>query len=404
MIAVQHKFSLIAFMGSAVKTGYLPTLDGWRAIAIIAVLFDHQVEYSRLGHYPRFVAFSHTGPNGVSLFFAISGFLICSRLLEEQKAFGQISLRGFYIRRACRILPPALLYLFVIGLLSLLGLIFVSSWEWWSSVLFFRNYLPGELITRGWGGYTIHYWSLAVEEHFYLIWPALLVLFAKRRARWLALILAMSVAAWRTWDLHHHVFNRLIPGLLFGSRTDVRLDALLLGCLAALILDDDAVRSRFSERFKPWMWWTAASAYLGMQLIYFFEGSRSYSIFESALLALIVAGTVYGMNAPIYAFLEWHPMKWIGRLSYSLYLWQQLFSVPQTGSRMAIIQQFPLSTLMVFLCAWISYRYIERPFIRLGHRLAPPPTQGRDDLLRASAAEHSPVTQTARELDRELLA
>src|SRR5271166_2822961 len=233
-------------MSNAGKSGYLPTLDGWRAVAILAVLFDHMVEYSPLAHYPRFAAFSHTGPNGVSLFFAISGFLICSRLLEEHRAFGHISLRGFYIRRGCRILPPALLYLSVIGLLSFLGLIVVSSWEWWSSVFFFRNYLPGTWISRGWGGYTVHYWSLAVEEHFYLIWPAALVLLAKRRARWFALILALSVATWRAWDLHHQWFQRLIPGLLFGSRTDVRLDALLLGCLAALVLDDDAVRWMFS--------------------------------------------------------------------------------------------------------------------------------------------------------------
>jgi peptidoglycan/LPS O-acetylase OafA/YrhL len=151
---------------NAPKTGYLPTLDGWRAIAIVAVLLDHTVEYSGLGHYPKLVSFTHTGPNGVSLFFAISGFLICSRLLEEKRAFGQISLRGFYIRRACRILPPAMFYLLVIGALSLCGLIIVSPGEWWSSALFFRNYLPGDRISRGWGGYTIHYWSLAVEETF----------------------------------------------------------------------------------------------------------------------------------------------------------------------------------------------------------------------------------------------
>jgi peptidoglycan/LPS O-acetylase OafA/YrhL len=230
---------------SAPKTGYLPTLDGWRAIAIVAVLLDHTVEYSRLRHYPKLVSFTHTGPNGVSLFFAISGFLICSRLLEEKRAFGRISLRGFYIRRACRILPPAMFYLLVIGALSLCGLIIVSPGEWWSSTLFFRNYLPGDWISRGWGGYTIHYWSLAVEEHFYFLWPAALVFLGKKRARWFALSLAFAVAAWRTWDFHRHWFDRLIPGLLFGSRTDVRMDALLLGCVAALMLDDDSVRASF---------------------------------------------------------------------------------------------------------------------------------------------------------------
>ena len=246
-------------MRGSAKSGYLKTLDGWRAIAITAVLFDHAVAYSPLGRYPRLAAVAHIGPNGVSLFFAISGFLICSRLLEEQADWGNINLTGFYIRRACRILPPAMLYLIAIGILSLFGTITVTWAEWWSSVFFFRNYLPGSAISGGSGGYTIHYWSLAVEEHSYLLWPAALVFFGKRKARWFALLLAASIAVWRTWDLHHHWFDRLIPGLLFGGRTDVRLDALLLGCLAALLLDNDATRTQFSERFKPWMWWVLAA-------------------------------------------------------------------------------------------------------------------------------------------------
>jgi peptidoglycan/LPS O-acetylase OafA/YrhL len=255
-------------VASAPKTGYLPTLDGWRAVAILAVLLDHAVEYSSLRQYPKLVSFAHTGPNGVSLFFAISGFLICSRLLEEDRAFGQISLRGFYIRRACRILPPALFYLIVIGILSVLGLIVVSPGEWWSSVLFFRNYLPESWISRGWGAYTVHYWSLAVEEHFYLLWPAALVLLGKARARWFALALSIAVAGWRILDFHKHWLDRLIPGLLFGSRTDVRLDALLLGCVAALILDSDSVRAAFFRRLKPWLWWLCAGSYVAVQLVY----------------------------------------------------------------------------------------------------------------------------------------
>jgi peptidoglycan/LPS O-acetylase OafA/YrhL len=89
------------------KVGYIPTLDGWRAIAITGVLFAH----SRNGVVPwlghRASSFlADQGGHGVDLFFAISGLLICSRLLDEEKKFGHISLRGFYVRRAFRILPP----------------------------------------------------------------------------------------------------------------------------------------------------------------------------------------------------------------------------------------------------------------------------------------------------------
>ncbi len=367
-------------MSKTFKTGYLPTLDGWRAIAILAVLLDHITEYSRWRRYPGLLASCRIGPNGVSLFFAISGFLICSRLLEEYRFFGHINLRGFYIRRACRILPPAMTYLAVIAILAAIAQIVVSPAEWWSAALFFRNYLSPQWITRGWGGYTIHYWSLAVEEQFYLFWPAALAFLGKGRARWFALSLALAVAAWRAWDLHYHWFDRMVPGLLFGSRTDVRLDALLFGCLAALVLDDDAIRAAFSRGFKWWMWWGCALAYWAIQVAYLAERKRTYSIFESILLPLMVVGTVYRPQTWVARLLETRALKWIGRLSYSLYLWQQLFLVPTAGSGISLLQKFPISIAMIVLCAWSSYRFVERPFIRWGHRLAPPPTEGREDL------------------------
>src|SRR5664279_4564339 len=115
----------------------------------------------------------------------------------------------------------------------------------------------------------------------------------KARARWFALWLSIAIGVWRTWDLHRHWLDRIIPGLLFGCRTDVRLDALLLGCLAALLLDGSDIRAKFSRRFQPWMWWVGAASYAMAQFTYLFERSRSYSLFASAILPLLVAGTVY---------------------------------------------------------------------------------------------------------------
>src|SRR5271157_3717849 len=102
------------------RGGYLPTLDGWRAIAIAGVLLDHGTANFFRGS--AWYSFLRTGPNGVSLFFAISGFLICSRLLEEEQLLGRISLKGFYLRRACRILPAAFAYLGVLAILGVSGL------------------------------------------------------------------------------------------------------------------------------------------------------------------------------------------------------------------------------------------------------------------------------------------
>lgn len=363
-------------MGST-KKGYLPTLDGWRAIAILAVIVDHASGYAFEGRFPRLLAITRIGPNGVSLFFAISGFLICSRLLEELARNGRVSLAGFYLRRASRILPAALAYLVAIGLLSWLGIIVVSWREWWSSALFFRNYLPPSLITRGWGGYTIHYWSLAVEEHFYLIWPGLLVLSGARRGKWVAGGMAVAIACWRSWDLRNGLFDQHLAGILFGSRTDTRLDGLLMGCFFALLFADPAWRVHLLRLAKPWLWASAVAAYACLQVYY---GRHYYTLLESGLLGFIVSTTVLMPGTWVGKFLELSPMQWIGRLSYSLYLWQQLFFVPDAKRPWSAAERLPWNCLLLLGVALVSYRFVERPMIRWGHKLAPPPSPGREDL------------------------
>ena len=109
-------------------------------------------------------------------------------------------------------------------------------------------------------------------------------------------------------------------------------------------------------------------------------GRHLYSIWESAILATVVAWTVIHPHTLIGKILESTPLKWIGRLSYSLYLWQQLFLVGGACKPLAWLQVFPLGIVMTFIVAALSYKYIERPLIRVGHRLAPPQTPGRTDL------------------------
>lgn len=312
----------------------------------------------------------------MSLFFAISGFLICSRLLEEDAAFGRISLRDFYIRRAFRILPPAMAYLAVIAILASLGTITVTSTEWWASALFFRNYLPTSLIHHGWGGYTVHYWSLAVEEHFYLLWPAILVLSGRKRAKWSALTLIAIDTAWKAWDAHYNLVGNLLPGTLVGSRTDIRIDGLLAGCLAALLLADPNWAHKFRRFLNLKTWAACCIAYLSIPI---FSRHHHYTVWESLLLAAIVSATVVHPTTFVARFLELKWLRWIGRLSYSLYLWQQLVLFRQARVPLWLAEKFPLNVLTLLVLAAVSYRFIEKPLIRLGHKLAPPSSPGRED-------------------------
>jgi hypothetical protein len=183
---------------------YLPTLDGWRAVAVIGVILFH----GRSGFFAEdslLYRICDHGILGVDVFFAISGFLICGLLLKEYEDDGDISLRRFYLRRCFRILPPYYVAMAIFCVVSLLGVITLNNADLPSCLLFYRNYMPLGTDERG-GFYTAHFWTLAMEEHFYLIWPMLLLVVKPRRAGKVAFLLAMLVFCWRVVEGHFQLF------------------------------------------------------------------------------------------------------------------------------------------------------------------------------------------------------
>jgi peptidoglycan/LPS O-acetylase OafA/YrhL len=355
------------------RSGYLPTLDGWRALAILGVLVAHWGG----GFFPSGAdeeLLTIQGQLGVDLFFGISGFLITWRLLEEHNLTGRISLRGFYVRRAFRILPAAVTFLAVLAVLSVCGLSLVNLREGLSCLFFWRKYLsPGEL--GGW--YTGHFWSLSVEEHFYLLWPGLLLLAGLRGGKWTAASLAVALALWRVIEYRKGWVEALLPGVGFFGRTDIRLDGLFWGAWTALVL---ARAQSGGEKWLTRFWASRPAPFLLAALLAacLVWQPPFRMVWEALLLAGILAATVSRPSIWLGALLESAPLRWLGRLSYSLYLWQQLFLVPWSrDAPLGILQRFPCNVLCVFACAMLSYYLIEKPVNRLGHRLARPTTPGR---------------------------
>ncbi len=335
---------------------YIPTLDGWRAVAILLVIGDHLVTAAAGSPLGRTTL---SGQLGVNIFFGLSGFLITTRLLAERP----ISLRRFYVRRVFRILPPALSYLAVLGALGAFGLIPLYPPELLAAACFYRNYLPPNLPAGG-GFYTWHFWSLAIEEHFYLFWPPLL-----KRVRNAALPVAIGVAllgaAWRLIDLLHegHVYGHTLVG--FPWRSDIRVDALMCG--AAVAVAYPAMRGWLASRAGATGWVLAAILYGFVVARY---GVRP-TIWQSALVPILIAGTVARSKDPVGRLLDAAPIRWIGRLSYSLYLWQQLWLPPSWFPHtLGAAQTWPLDLVCVLACAAASYYLIERPAIRFGKWLA----------------------------------
>lgn len=326
--------------------GHIPTLDGWRGIAILMVLFDH-ITYAVARRYPH--AWMRTGVHGVTLFFVLSGFLITSNLLSQER-----SLKKFYIRRFFRLMPVAWLFLATMLILGWVTGNGLTSWtEIRGCLLFYRNYqgfAPG-------GGFSFasHFWSLSIEEQFYLVWPSLLFLFGVRRCRWIAGLGAIAVAGYRYffWVRYQDPHLRM--------HTEVHADALLAGCLLALLLFDAPVRER-AIRLSRWLALPSALIFL------FAIGSHAYChtqpLWECAVIATLIAYTSLHPKAFLGKILDWKPLAWIGTVSYSLYIWQEVFIWFPRGVDLAVALCFGLPYVAVG-----SYYLVERPLRRLGRRL-----------------------------------
>jgi len=354
---------------SSTLKGYVPTLDGWRAVAILGVMASHAGHsyFAPLGRESFFDRIA-AGTHGVNLFFAISGMLITSRMLEEWDTVGRVSLKRFYARRAFRILPAALLYLSCVALLGVVGLLPVVREEFVAATLFFRNYLPPILGTHGAGFFTSHYWSLGVEEHFYLFWPALLIAAGRKRGLWVAIAVAAGVAYWRHVVLWQQIglYHAVQP--TYFARSDTRIDSIMWGAVAALALARPGVRALAEKHFTTAVWICVAAVYA---LVVHRYGTRP-TYLEAMVVPLLIAGTVLRPRSLVGRLLESPAMRWIGRLSYSLYLWEFFFVYyPGVDQTLGVWQTFPLNLIAAVVCATASYYLVERPLVRVGHRLAP---------------------------------
>ncbi|MFL6213826.1 MAG: acyltransferase family protein [Blastocatellia bacterium] len=335
------------------RANYIPTLDGWRTIAVLMVIGYHGTPPTA----PWFSVFNY-GHHGVNIFFGISGFLICSRLLDDEARFGRISLKRFYLRRAFRILPPALLYILFINLMAALAYMTPpTALESLASVFFFRNLLTGPATS-----YTGHYWSLAVEEHFYLLWPAFLILIGSKRALWLTPLVALGFEAWRDLDAAYGITHP--EGLLIYQRTDRCLDGLFWGCALALLIHQPGWRDRLRRLTVLPLWLVYLAALIAVWTI-----PMSYSVVaESMLIPLVLIGTVLHSQTWIGRALEAKPMAWLGRLSYSIYLWQSALFVGRYQQAVDF-QIWPLNVITLLTIAAASYYLLEKPLVAVGHRL-----------------------------------
>jgi len=332
------------------KHSHIPTLDGWRAVAILVVIADH-ANYGSKAVGGWFTDSAFQGQHGVNIFFVLSGFLITSRLLEELDQTGRVSLAEFYYRRIFRILPAAYSFLLIVAILGLSHYLFMNYEGLAACVLFTANLYFHPLLID-------HYWSLALEEQFYLLLP--LTLLSTTRKNFLRITgpLCALIGAWRWWRLYS---STVWPDTYFETRfrTDLRIDVLIYGAILAVCFQNERFRDTLRKILHPVSW-------LGLLvfLCYWCRVPDAYTTVPECLaITLLIAGTVLRPKAWAGQLLELPSMRWIGHISYGLYLWQQFFCFGWRDSY-SWFQRFPYNLIFTFGVAILSYYAMEKPLLR----------------------------------------
>lgn len=328
-------------------------IDVWRFFAVMLVIQEHFLLFSGIDRYISQIEtyslqIERFGELGVLIFFSISGFVICTALNSEKNTSGTICLSAFYTRRFFRIIPPLWFYLAVIALLSKFSLIKISGQQLLTSITFLCN-LPFE---KGCSWFAGHTWSLAYEEQFYLLFP-LLFLWAWRGAKSSRLFIAIGFLI--TIAVILLQFNQI-----FWAEYAGYFLFLLSGCFTAFL----STKWMQKLRSLPFLIWFLAVVILVSLLCLLPNKHDAYFkiLVYPFLVQVIVFGTPTHFSV-IKMLFENVTFSYFGRISYGIYLWQELAT--------AYYETLPwwINSVylgLVFIFAAMSFRYFEIPCQKLG--------------------------------------
>lgn len=355
---------------SGPRLPYMPGLDGLRAVAVLGVLLYHAGE-----------AWLPGGFLGVDVFFVLSGYLITSLLLAEYQQTGKINLKGFWSRRARRLLPP----LYVLLVVCLTFAVFVLPDEvaqlrgdataaffyvtnWW---LIFHH--QSYFATVGRPSLFQNLWSLAVEEQFYVFWPVIFCLLVPRLRRGLVAVIVALGAIGSTLLMAFLYHSGSDPSRIYYG-TDTRAAELLVGVVLAFVWNPIELRKKRRRGAKPMLGWLDAIGLVAMAVLFgLFRRLGEYDattyrggFFTVALVtAVIIAVIAHPRAYLVSSILGWRPIRWIGTRSYAIYLWYwPVFMVtrPHVDVQFGGLPLLALRLGAPILLAELSYRFVETPF------------------------------------------
>lgn len=334
---------------------YIAAIDGLRAIAILMVISSH------LGA-GRIVP----GGFGVTLFFFISGYLITSLMIREHAALDRLDVRNFYVRRFLRLVPALLVMLIVVSVVFAAIGSPIGRGPTAAAALYFENYYV--LLNPGPGTPFGPMWSLAVEEHYYLVFPWLFLWRWRSPNRFLLLLGAMiiMVLAWRCILVFG--LNASFDRTYIAS--DTRIDSILFGAVLAVMLP---IHRTAVQKSLSWAFPLGLSLLLASFLIRSegFRETMRYTLQGLALLPLFYGVACSDRFSPVTAFLSHPVMRWLGAVSYSLYLWHfpVLMFTEHFGLHGALFIFANIAADIALAAA--SYHLLETPFLLLRKNFKP---------------------------------
>lgn len=349
--------------------GRIPSLDGLRAISILMVLFAHAYPTIPGTVHGSLIdrAAAYYGGIGVRIFFLISGYLITILLIRERNRLHRIDLPAFFLRRALRIWPAFFTYLGVVTALSVAGPIDVGGSALLAAATFTWNYAVGVIsLTQDASWFLGHSWTLSLEEQFYLLWPPLLTWAGVRHAGFASVGLILLAPLSRVLTYWSFPSLRGQTGMMLHTA----VDTMLIGCLCAI--HDRSIARRFAAKPRFWAWAAVtAAAYLviaAQACRWYLAGLYSLPLgltLEGICIGVIVLWCAHRPTNVVGRILNGPIFVHLGIVSYSLYLWQQLFLTERNETWSG---RFPVNLVVALLAAEASYWLVERPFLRLKAR------------------------------------
>jgi peptidoglycan/LPS O-acetylase OafA/YrhL len=344
-------FAEITSVPEVLQSSYLPGLDGLRAISIIIVLLGHFLIGTQWVNY-------FPGVIGVDIFFVISGFLITTLLIKEKIKYGKVSLNRFYIRRFLRIFPVAYLYLLCLLILNYIFDLHSTLKMFLTAGLYIGNF-P---IQYGSNWQTSHFWSLAVEEQFYLLFPFILVRSTNRYMFLIVLILILLpfIVIAGGLPLSNHILHKFI--LSFTYLLGYGTASILIGSITSILLFKRMIILKGnSPYFLSFIIFVMA---IGLHV----KGVLNWNIIIYIFPLLISYVIVLNLTKnSFFSSILNHPILIkIGVLSYSIYIWQQLFSYDQPWKGFfRYSDSLLLNSVALFFVAYLSYTFYESKFLKL---------------------------------------